>query len=95
VDFLTHFSYDIGDRRIENVEKEHYETHDDAPAQSRFIGDESHHICRGTRCIMLRTGIDVRSDSATLRVHVTRRLEENGRLVRTKTWDDAIPRGIN
>ena len=42
VDFLTRFSYQILDRRIENIEKEHYETHDDAPAHSRFVGDESH-----------------------------------------------------
>jgi len=95
VDFLTQFSYEIGPRRIENVEKEHYETHDDAPAQSRFVGDESHHICRAQRCIMLRTGIEVRSDSTSFRVRVTRRLEENGRLVRTKTWDDMIKREIN
>jgi hypothetical protein len=95
VDFLTRFSYQILDRRIENIEKEHYETHDDAPAQSRFVGDESHHICRATRCILLRTGIDVQSDSTTLHVRVTRRLEENGRLVRTKIWTDTIPRGIN
>jgi predicted acyl esterase/amino acid transporter len=95
VDFLTRFSYQILDRRIENIEKEHYETHDDAPAQSRFVGDESHRICRAQRCLFLRTGIDVQSDSTSFRVRVTRRLEANGRLVRTKTWADTIPRGIN
>jgi uncharacterized protein len=95
VDFLTRFSYQVLDRRIENIEKEHYETHDDAPAQSRFVGDESHRICLPKRCIFLRTGIEVQSDSASLHVSVTRRLEENGRVVRTKTWTDSIPRGIN
>ena len=95
VDFLTRFSYEILDRRIENIEKEHYETHDDAPAQSRFLGDESHRMCRAQRCIFLRTAIDVRSDSTSLYVRVTRRLEENGRLVRTKTWNDTIKREIN
>ena len=95
VDFLTRFSYQIVHRRIENVEQEHYETHDDDPAQSRFTGNESHHICQAGRCIELRTGIVVQSDSTTFHVRVTRRLEENGRLVRTKVWVDSIPRGIN
>ena len=96
VDFRTHFAYAIGRRSIDNVEHEHYETHDLDPAASRFLGDEVHTITlAGGRVVRLHTVIDLRSDSTTLHVHFVRRLYENGRLARTRVWNRDIPRGIH
>jgi hypothetical protein len=96
VDFLTHYKYAIGTRTIDNVEKEHYEVADSAPARARFQGDESHDITlpRGRR-LRIRTLMEVRSDETTLHVTVTRTLHQNGKLLRTRTWTEAIPRGIH
>ena len=96
VDFLTHDEYAIGEREIDNIEKEHYETHDDQPADSRFLGDEVHAIrLPGGRTVRVHTVIDMRSDSASFHVTITRRLYVRDALVRTKTWTDTLPRGIH
>jgi hypothetical protein len=95
-DFFAHDSYEIAERSIDNIEKEHYETHDDQPADSRFLGDEVHIIkATGGRTVRVRTVIDMRSDSARFFVNVTRRLYLNGVLARTKAWDDTLARGIH
>ncbi len=96
VDFLTRFAYAIGPRTIDDVEKEHYETRDDDPADTRFLGDETHVIrLRGGRTVRLHTVIDMHSDRAVFHVRVTREIAENGRVIRTRTWAEAIPRGIH
>lgn len=96
VDFLAHDGYEIADRSIDNIEKEHYETHGDQPADSHFLGDEVHIIkAAGGRTIRVRTVIDMRSDSARFLINVTRRLYVNGALTRTRSWDDTLARGIH
>jgi uncharacterized protein len=96
VDFRTHFAYTIGKRVIDNVEHERYETSDTDPAGSRFLGDESHTITLPSgRVVRLRTMVEVRGDRAMLHVHFVRRLYENGRLARTRVWDQAFARGIH
>ncbi len=96
VDFLTHYEYAIGKRRIDNVEKEHYEVADADPARARFVGDEYHDITLPTgRRVRLQTLMEIESDETTLHVRVTRTIRENGRLLRAKRWHEAIPRGIH
>ena len=96
VDFMTRDVYAIGQREIDNIEKERYETHDDVPADSRFLGDEVHLIHTGSgRSIRLRTVIDMHSDSANIHVTITRTLRVGDAQVRTRTWTDTIPRGIH
>jgi hypothetical protein len=96
VEFLTHYEYAIGRRRIDNVEKEHYEVADADPAHARFVGDEYHEITLpGGRRVRLETLMEIASDETTLHVRVTRKIRENGKLLRTRRWDEAIPRGIH
>jgi len=96
VAFLTHFAYRIGRRTIDEVEQEHYETHDRDPADSRFRGDEVHAVTLPTgRVVRLRTVIDVHSDSAVFHVMVRRTIAVNGRAIRSRVWSEAIPRGIH
>jgi hypothetical protein len=96
VEFLARDAYAIGQREIDNIEKERYETHDDTPADSRFLGDEVHVIRVGPeRTLRVRTLIDMRSDAAAFHVAITRSLYRNDQLVRTRSWTDSIPRGIH
>jgi predicted acyl esterase len=96
VDFLTHDTYTIAGRTIDNIEKEHYETHDDKPADTRFVGDEVHAIrLSAARSLRLHTVMIVHSDSATLQVSVTRQMYELGRLTHERTWSESVPRGIH
>lgn len=81
---------------IDVTEKEHYDTHDDHPSRSHFLGDEVHVIRMPEgRTIRLRTIIDMHSDSSAFHVTFTRRIEQNGKTVRTKTWSETLPRGNN
>ena len=96
VDFLTHYEYAIGKRRIDNMEKEHYEVADAEPSKASFEGDEYHDISLpGGRRVRLETLLEIRSDETTLQVKLTRRLRVNGKLVRTRVWEEPIPRGIH
>ncbi len=96
VEFIARDAYAIGQRVIDNIEKERYETHDDTPADSRFLGDEVHVIQVGNgRTLRLRTLIDMRSDAVAFHVVITRSLYKGDALLRTKSWTDSIPRGIH
>jgi hypothetical protein len=96
VDFVTHYKYSIGARKIDNMEKEHYEVADADPAKARFHGDEYHDITLpGGRRVRLQTVMDIRSDETSLYLKLTRTIRENGKLLRTKVWEEAIPRGIH
>ena len=96
MEFVTRDAYAIGQREIDNTEKERYETHDDHPADSHFLGDEVHVIQVGNgRKLRVRTLIDMQSDSAAFHVAITRSLYVGDALLRTRNWTDTIPRGIH
>jgi hypothetical protein len=96
VDFETRWTYMIGERRIEMVEREHYETENESPARSGFLGDEVHRFSLpGGRTLRLHTVMDIRSDSTTLHVTVTRQLYQQDTLIRSKSWSETLPRGIH
>jgi hypothetical protein len=85
----------IGPRRFETVEREEYRTSELDPARSSFLGEETHHLALPGRHLTLRTRIEVISDSAVFRVTVTRRLYLDQRLVRSRRWQDSIPRDFH
>jgi hypothetical protein len=92
VDWVEPFAWTIGRTRYDVIEHEYYETHERDPADSRFLGIETHRIRRAGQDLQLRTTIDIRSDSTAFKVNFTRRLEQGGRLVQERVWRESIPR---
>jgi uncharacterized protein len=96
LDFRNAYGYAIGKRTIRVVETEHYATRDDAPWDSRFLGDEVHSIVTDTgRRVRLHTVIAVLSDRDTLHVTVSRSVYSDGVLAHHKVWTEGIPRGLH
>jgi hypothetical protein len=96
VDFETRWDYMIGARIVQTVERERYETGDEDPARSRFLGDAVHRFTLpGGRTVRVHTVMDIRSDQRNLQVSVTRRLFERDSLIRSKSWSETLPRGIH
>jgi hypothetical protein len=92
VELSTGDRFTIGTRRYENREREYYQTNEVDPADSRFLGEESHRIQLPSGRVTLKTTIDIRSDSAAFHVTVTRRIYRDDRLVRERSWQESIPR---
>ncbi|HEX3528222.1 MAG TPA: CocE/NonD family hydrolase [Thermoanaerobaculia bacterium] len=85
--------FEVQDRRLRIHQRLVWTTHDADPADSRFLGEETTWIdLPGGRTVDLTTRIDLRSDAAVFHLTVTRRLKEDGRMVRRRTWREAIPR---
>ena len=96
LDFRNEYGYAIGPRTIRVVETEHYATRDDAPWDSRFLGDEVHTIRTPTgRRVRLHTVIAIVSDHDTLHVTETRSIYQDGTLLQRKVWQELIPRGLH
>ncbi len=92
VELSTGDRFTIGNRRFDNREREWYQTSELDPADSRFLGEESHRIQLPGGRVTLKTSIDVHSDSAAFHVTVTRRIYRDDRLVRERSWKESIPR---
>jgi predicted acyl esterase len=91
-----------GHGRFENLgnqydtwERNYYETNDHNPAESRFSGEAGHRIDLGDRKLEIKSEIEVRSDATDFHITITRYLYEDGRLVRTRAWQETIPRMFN
>jgi predicted acyl esterase len=96
LDFRNAYGYAIGRRTIRVVETEHYSTRDDAPWDSRFLGDEVHTIRTAAgHQVRLHTVIAIVSDRDTLHVTETRSIYQDGALVHRKVWQELIPRGLH
>jgi uncharacterized protein len=81
--------------RYDTWERNEYETNDLDPAVSRFSGEAGHRIDLGDRKLEIKSELEVRSDATDFHISVTRYLYENGELVRTRSWNEAIPRQFN
>ncbi len=93
VELHTGLAYEIAGRRYRVDEAETYETSSVDPSRSQYSGDESHRIdMAGGRALLLRTLMEIRSDSSWFHVTVTRRLSENNSVVRERTWTDSVAR---
>lgn len=71
-----------------------YKVNDANPAIASFIGEgeDSIHIVSNDRLVKVQTTIRINSDSRYFRTMVVRKIYENGRLLRTRKWDENIPR---
>ena len=86
-------AYEIGPRKFETSERNTYETRDDRPAEASFDGEETHRIrLEGGWALRLETRLSVRSDATHFDATITRRLFENDRLIREKSWDERVAR---
>jgi len=92
VELDDRYGYAIGDRRIHVKEGEAWTVSAADPSRANFLGVETHTIDLPRRSLALETRMIVRSDSAWIRVTFTRRISENGRLVRERTWADSARR---
>jgi hypothetical protein len=84
--------YEIRDRRFEATEKNIYEIRESNPADARFLGEDTDRIELPGRTIDVLTSVEIRSDAKAFHVTFTRRVLENGGLVRERTWQEAVPR---
>jgi len=89
----TACAWTIGARRYRAHEQHRWQVEDDNPANASYLGRESHAIeLEGGRRLRLETTIDLTSDATALHLAFTRKLSENGRLVREREWRERYPR---
>jgi putative CocE/NonD family hydrolase len=88
-------SFEIQGRRYHSTEKNYYETNEKAPAQSRFLGEDSDRIELPGRNIYLLTNVELRSDEKNFYITFVRQIFENDQLIRRRQWEEAIPRMFN
>ena len=82
--------YPWGESRFE--EKITHEARDDRPAIASVRGEYRNTITLPGRVLVFEYEAQFRSDREHFHYTGTKRLRENGLLVREKTWNDAIPR---
>ena len=82
--------YPWGDTK--DYEKMTYEVKDSDPAASTVHGEASTTVELPNRTLVWSVVLDLRSDAKNFYYHFERHLAENGAQIRTKTWDDTIPR---
>jgi len=89
----TACAWTIGERRYRAHEQHRWQVEDENPANASYLGRESHVIeLEGGRRLRLETTIDLTSDATALHLAFTRKLSENGRLVREREWRESYPR---
>ena len=69
-----------------------YEIKDDAPADAQVLGTHRTEVELTGRKLVWDAELSFRSDRENFHYSYRRRLTENGRLVREKTWTQTIPR---
>ena len=82
--------YPWGDTK--DYEKMTYESQDNDPAVSTVHADASTTVILPNRTLVWSIVLNLRSDAKNFYYHFERHLTENGKEIRAKTWDDAIPR---
>jgi putative CocE/NonD family hydrolase len=92
MEFGNSAAWTIGSVRYDYAEHQTYRTSDRDPSRSGFLGVEYHRIRPPGRDLRLETTIDIRSDSTSLQVTVTRVLQAGVKVIRRKVWREAVPR---
>ncbi len=69
-----------------------HEANDNDPARTSALGETSYRIVQGDRELVLSCDLTMRSDGEYFYYEYTRRISENGKLLREKTWADRISR---
>lgn len=83
---------EISDHHWFISDKTTYRTQDTNPANSSFEGKTIRRITMPDRSVELQTIITVQSDIKNFYVSFTRKIMENQKLIREKTWEETIPR---
>ncbi len=87
--------FEISGRRYASTEKNVYETSEQDPAHSLFLGEDTDRIVSSGRDVYLVTNVEIRSDEKNFAVTFIRQIFENGRLVRRREWKETVPRVFN
>jgi len=87
-------SFTIGDVAVRRHETNVYSVSDARPAAASYKAVADYAITLPGRGIRLMCGYDLTSDERAFTLSVSRRLSENGRLVREKRWERKIPRNL-
>ena len=69
-----------------------YGASDEHPDISSFRGNAETKVSLKARVVNFKSNIELHSDAKNFYYHYQRELFENGRLIRTKSWDETIPR---
>ena len=69
-----------------------HETNDDRPEETSMLGSHKMTVELNDRTLVWEAALIFRSDRENFNYSYTRRLLENGKLVREKKWNDTIPR---
>jgi putative CocE/NonD family hydrolase len=77
---------------VKDHEQMSYEVEDSKPEASAVHGEGSTSVFLPGRTLVWDVVLDLKSDAKNFYYHFERRLTENGKLIRQKSWDDSIPR---
>jgi predicted acyl esterase len=78
--------------RMKDHEQMSYEVTDSKPEASKVHGEGSTTVELLNRALVWGVVLDVRSDAKNFYYHFERHLTKNGKEIRTKAWDETIPR---
>ncbi len=77
---------------MKDHEQMSYEVLDSKPEANTVHGEASTTVELPNRVLVWSVVLDLRSDAKNFYYHFVRQLTENGAQIRTKTWDETIPR---
>ena len=92
VRWFTASTWRIGETRFADLEDEHYRVHDREPAAASFRGRAVREIIRDSDTLRLETRIGITGSREALEVEVVRTLTRDGAPLRTRRWQERIPR---
>lgn len=86
------YAWIIGEKDFASSEFYTWTVADADPARASFLGMRRDVFNIPGKNLVLYCLYDISSDSSDFRISITRTLLENGSLIRTKTWNDTVPR---
>lgn len=92
VRWYTASTWRIGETHFADLEEEHYRVHDGAPERASFRGRAVREIIRDRDTLRLETRIGISGSRDALAVEVVRTLARDGAPLRTRRWQERIPR---
>lgn len=84
----------LGDVSIRRLENNVFKVQDNEPAKASYQAVADYSVDLPGRSIHLDNRCEMRSDETHFNLTVTRRLTEDGKVVREKRWDKRIPRNL-
>lgn len=85
-------SWKIREASYRRNERNTWKVNNQDPARASYKAETNYDIILPGRKIRLNSLFDLVSDAKVFHLTVIRRLLENGKLIRTKTWKESIPR---